>query len=235
MNQPWLCGVRCPVISGPCSMFNSINLKSTVPGDCKSNHSVSPTCVISKWIAISRTSSKYDFADLESTVPGKPEQWPYRDSSPVSQKMIISTIFWVQFHQHKDFCVPGNIINCRVSFPVALTNGHFMIISWVELYWLKRLCVLGDLNNEYAVSYPVSLTNSHFKTIFQVKIYQLPVPGNLSSNCVESPPQVLLKNGLPFHDISQVYTYQLKEFCVLGDPNHQCAESLPWYYQWSHF
>ena len=48
---------------------------------------------------------------------------------------------------------------CATSSPVSLMTGHFKTILEVQLYWLKGICVLGDLN-ECAVSSPVSLPSA---------------------------------------------------------------------------
>ena len=62
---------------------------------------------------------------------------------------------------------------CGVSFQVSLINDHFKTKFQVKLYWIKELCLLGDLNNESVESSTLSLSNSLFKTISPVRFYQL--------------------------------------------------------------
>ena len=97
---------------------------------------------------------------------------------------------------------------------MSATNGLSKTIFQIKLsYGLHELCLLGDLNNEYAgQSSPVSIMNSLFKTIFQVKVlYQFDevyLQGNLNKWAKASP--VLLMHRLFKTTFSLKLLYWLK-------------------------
>ena len=64
-------------------------------------------------------------------------------------------------------------MNCTVSYPVLSTNDHFRTTFYVELCYLRELCVPEDLKNECEDSSLVSSINGYFKTIFQVELSHL--------------------------------------------------------------
>ena len=86
-------------------------------------------------------------------LPRKPEQWTSRVSWQMS---------WMNGHLKTMFCektlsmlralCPGKPEKwiCRVSSPVSLMISHFKTIFKIQLYYLKKLSLLGGLINEHA-------------------------------------------------------------------------------------
>ena len=63
---------------------------------------------------------------------------------------------------------PGRPQKIYKGSPVSVMNALYKTILQVSLlYWLNKLCLQGDLNNEYEESSPLSLRTSLFKTVFR--------------------------------------------------------------------
>ena len=125
----------------------------------------------------------------------------------------------------------GEIYNeYTVSSPVSLTNSHSKSTSWVELLWLKELCVLGNLNTEHTkplpsistkwptISKPSSEYNSTYsKNFVSQKTWTINLPSVFHS----------VTNEWPFHNHLASRALPNLELCVLGDMNNECAVSSP--------
>ena len=77
----------------------------------------------------------------------RPLSWETWKGKVQSPPLTFQTIFCIQLYLLVELYYMAYLNNrCSESFP--LMNVHHKIISWVQIFWHKEHCILGDLDNK---------------------------------------------------------------------------------------